>query len=164
MRDYVARIVFILISILAVVVLSGRCNVFMIKQQMKSMDSMPVAAPPVATVYEQASAASGCPVKIIKGLSFAESSGGKNLKHADPLVKGEFGLNERFHAERAKKFGEYDPEDRLEAATLTGKMYCDNLAFFGDEDKAISAHRKGRHWVIENGLAVAYVARVKENF
>lgn len=117
---------------------------------------------PDRSIYEIASMLTGCPVEVIKGICFAESSLGANVDHPDPNDVGWFGLHERpeFHAERARRYGEYNAENPLDSAIIAGLLYVANLAALGNQADAIAAHKQGRTGVKRDGRAQWYVDRV----
>jgi hypothetical protein len=114
-------------------------------------------------VYSIASEKTGCPIWILRGIQFAESSYGGNLEHPDPWDTGPFGLHERpsFHAERAQKWGEYDPKNNLDAAIIAGRIIMENMAILGSEDGALSSYRRGVAGTRARGLDRDYIAMVK---
>lgn len=114
-------------------------------------------------VYTIASEKTGCPGWILRGIRFAESSNGTNTMHPDPWDVGDFGLHERpeYHAERAEKWGEYDPRSLIDSAIIAGYIYAENLERLGDQDAAISAYKIGRRGTIEKGLDMEYIKKVK---
>lgn len=115
-------------------------------------------------IYQNASDKTGCPVWVLRGICFAESSYGTNIDHPDPFDKGVFGLHERpsYHAERASKWGEYDAENKAEAARIAGNIIMENYRIMGDMDSAISAYRRGIRGTTENGIDWKYVDKVKQ--
>ena len=117
---------------------------------------------PDRSIYEIASMVTGCPVDIIKGFCFAESSMGANVNHPDPHDVGWFGLHEResFHKERARRYGEYNAELPIDSAIIAGRLYVANLAALGCKEDAIAAHKQGRNGVKRDGRAQWYVNRV----
>lgn len=118
--------------------------------------------PPARTIYQIASAKTGAPERILRGLHFAESSYGKNLNHPDPLDVGPFALHETraIHAERARKWGEYNPNDALDSAILAGHIYMENLERLGSESLAVCSYRQGVRGVREKGPGMWYYLRV----
>lgn len=120
---------------------------------------------PELTIYQIAAEITGCPERILRGIHFAESSYGKNTVHPDPLDIGEFGLHEdpAYHAERAAKWGEYNPWCPLQSAIIAGRIYMENLRIMGNELDAIAAYKQGRRGVRENGRQEWYVERVLSN-
>lgn len=118
---------------------------------------------PTLSIYEAAELATGAPAAILKGIAFAESSEGRNLNHPNKLDRGMFGLSERWHEERAAKWGAFDPDDPREAAVIAGRIYCENLRTLGDEDSAIAAHLQGAQGVRNDGPARWYIERVRSN-
>lgn len=122
----------------------------------------PAPREPTYSIYELAEMVTGAPEHIIAGIAYAESSGGIMLDHPDPLDVGYFGLHEspEYHAERAKKWGEYDANNPTDAAIITGHLYVENLARLGDERLAIAAHLQGARGVRKNGPEEWYIERV----
>ena len=112
------------------------------------------------TTYEIASKLTGCPVEILYGIAFAESTGNQWAIGDDGISLGRFQINEKYHAERARLYGEYNPFDPLATAILTGRLYIDNLRTLGTRDRAIAAHRQGCTGVKKNGVDKEYVSRV----
>jgi hypothetical protein len=112
------------------------------------------------TTYEIASIVSGCPVEILQGMAFAESTTNQDAIGDDGISTGRFQINERFHAYYAKLYGEYNQWCPLDTAILTGKIYMADLAYFGNKEDAIAAHRQGRTGVRTNGRDEWYVERV----
>lgn len=115
---------------------------------------------PELTIYDIAEKETGCPARILRGIHFAESSYGKNLKHPNVFDRGHFGLSEKYHTERAKKWGEYNPDCPLQSAIIAGHIFMENLAILGTEDLAICAYRQGVAGVQKNGAELWYYERV----
>lgn len=117
---------------------------------------------PELTIYQIASFRTGCPEWVIKGIRFAESSYGTNCAHHDPLDIGDFGLHElpSYHAERAAKWGEYNPYCPLQSAIIAGHIVMENYRLLGDMDAAISAYCHGAGGTRARGIDWKYVARV----
>ena len=115
------------------------------------------------TIYEIAESVTGTSVEILLGIAFAESSYRETIAHPDPLDVGLFGLHEapEYHAERAKKWGEYDAADPQQAAIIAGYLYQENLRLLGDPDLAIAAHLQGPTGVRRHGPAQWYIDRVR---
>lgn len=112
------------------------------------------------SIYELAEMVTGAPREILRGIAFAESSERDTVIGDDGRSMGRFQINEDFHTERAKKYGEYDPFDAMDAAIVAGRLYVDNLERLGSRGKAIAAHRQGVAGVRENGVCAWYVERV----
>lgn len=117
---------------------------------------------PELTIYQIASHMTGCPENILRGLRFAESTNGVNTKHPDPLDIGDYALHEtpELHAERARKWGEYNPWCPLQSAIIAGHIIMENLEIMGNERDAIAAYKQGRHGVYRDGREEWYVDRV----
>jgi len=117
---------------------------------------------PALNLYQIASARTGAPERILRGLHFSESSYGKNINHPDPRDVGEFALHETpaIHAERAAKWGEYNANNALDSAILAGHIYMENLERLGSESLAVCSYRQGVRGVRENGPGMWYYLRV----
>jgi hypothetical protein len=73
-------------------------------------------------------------------------------------------LNENYHAERAKKYGEYNPFNPLDSVVISGYIYMENLRRLGNSDLAIAAHRQGVDGVRKHQVATKwYIDRVRGN-
>lgn len=141
------------------------CSVGNSVQNIERTDFTVDFSEPELNIYMIASYHTGCPEEILRGLHFAESTYGTNTKHKDPLDRGPFGLHEdpAFHAERAAKWGEYNPDCPLQSAIIAGHIYMENLRIMGNELDAIAAYKQGCRGVRENGRQEWYVERV-ENY
>jgi hypothetical protein len=71
-----------------------------------------------------------------------------------------FQLNEKYHDERAGKYGEYDAYNPEQAVLIAGYIMAHNLSVFRDYRNAIAAYRQGVAGVIKNGRTDWYVNRV----
>lgn len=118
---------------------------------------------PELSIFQIASALTGCPEAVLRGIAFAESSMNPDAIGDGGDSLGMFQINERFRDERVEKYGEYDPFCPLESAILTGRLYMDNLRRLGSQELAIAAHRQGVSGVRNNGAAQWYVERVMSN-
>lgn len=114
---------------------------------------------PELTIYQIASSATGCPERILRGIAFAESTYNPDAIGDDGISIGLCQINETFHAERAAKYGEYNPFDPLDSLVITGLLYMDNLRALGDERLAVTAHKMGRSGA-RRGEVTWYVDRV----
>lgn len=114
------------------------------------------------TIYEIAEEITGAPAHILRGIALTESGENDTAIGDDGISKGRMQLNENYHAERAEKYGAYNPFDPLESVIIAGYLYMDNLKRFGDSDLAIAAHRQGVSGVREYGACDWYIKRVKE--
>ncbi len=75
---------------------------------------------------------------------------------------GRFQLNEKYHAMRARAYGEYDPRDPVQAGRIAA-LYLEECirAFPGDIVKAVCAYRQGIYGVKRNGPTTWYFERVR---
>lgn len=117
----------------------------------------------ILSVYEVAEIVTGAPANILRGIAITESNENDRAIGDDGISKGRMQINETFHDERAKKYGDYDPFSPLDAAIIAGYIFMDNFSRLKDSDSAIAAHRQGVRGVRENGPAAWYVRRVKDN-
>lgn len=114
------------------------------------------------TIYEIAEDITGAPAHILRGIAIAESNEDDAAIGDDGISKGRMQINELYHEERAKKYGEYNPHDPQESVVLAGFILMENLARLGNMDTAIAAYRQGVFGVKENGPTQWYIDKVKE--
>jgi len=114
---------------------------------------------PELTIYQIAAGLTGCPESILRGIAFAESTYNPGAVGDDGVSIGLCQINERFHAERAAAYGEYNPWCPLDSLVIAGRLYVDNLAALGDARLAITAHKMGRSGA-RLGEVTWYVDRV----
>lgn len=153
------KIAFIIFSVYALIEIDARREKE--KEDERRIAEIKMSRP--LTIYEIAEALTGCPADIIEGIRFAESSYGRNIKHPDPLDVGDFGLHEdpEYHADRARKWGEYNALCPLQAAIITGHLYVENYSILGNRRDAIAAHLQGPTGVKMYGAYEWYVQRVE---
>lgn len=111
-------------------------------------------------MIEHAARASGVPVLILAGIAKVESNFRPAPAHLDPLDKGMFGLREVYHEERARLYGEYDPEVPEEAARVAAGILADHYARLGSWPLAVSAYHQGARGLAKNGPRWSYVWKV----
>ena len=114
---------------------------------------------PEATIYQIAASLTGCPESILRGIAFAESSWRADAVGDDGISIGLCQINETYHEERAKLYGEYNPWCPLDSLIIAGRLYVDNLEALGDMRLAITAHKMGRSGA-RRGEVAWYVDRV----
>ena len=117
----------------------------------------------VLSVYEIAEIITGAPAYILRAIAITESNENSDAIGDDGMSKGLMQLNEKFHKERADKYGEYDPFIPLDSLIIAGYLYMDNLRKLGDHDLAIAAHRQGVDGVRKYGASKWYINKVKDN-
>jgi hypothetical protein len=102
---------------------------------------------------------------ILWGHAFAESDFESAPKHINPIDQGMFGLHEtaEIHAERAKKWGEYEARDPVQAWRIAAHVMAENLAAFDSLDMGVTAYRWGQAGARKHGVDQVYVARVMQN-
>jgi hypothetical protein len=88
---------------------------------------------------------------------------------------GRMQLNETYHAERAAKWGEYDPHKATDAIRIADRIWQENYEALGHvpyygppetwqrqrEDLTIAAYRQGLAGVLANGATRWYIERVR---
>ena len=111
---------------------------------------------------------------ILSGIMLAESGGNPLAIGDDGISIGAYQINERFHAERAEKWGEYDPRDPAQARRIASEIVRSNYEELlptlriidpsqWDDLRvtlAIASYRQGVAGVRENGPSMWYVNRV----
>jgi soluble lytic murein transglycosylase-like protein len=114
---------------------------------------------PELTIYQIASALTGCPESILRGIAFAESTYNPDAIGDDGISIGLCQINETFHAERVKRYGEYNPLCPLDSLMIAGRLYMDNLKTLKSQRLAITAHKTGLTGA-KRGEVTWYVERV----
>lgn len=114
---------------------------------------------PELTIYQIAAAETGCPEAILRGIAFAESTYNPDAVGDDGVSIGLCQINETYHKERARLYGEYNPWCPLDSLVIAGRLYMDNLKALGSERLAITAHKMGRSGA-RAGEVTWYVDRV----
>jgi len=107
-------------------------------------------------------AAYGIPPDLLVGIAFAESSFDRLAISDDGLDLGRFQLRVLFAAERAKKWGAFDPFDTTDSARIASLILRENYERFGNWDMAVAAHRQGALGVRRDGVDQWYVDRVRK--
>jgi hypothetical protein len=115
------------------------------------------------------------PAWPLDGIRMAESSGRADAVGDDGISIGAYQINERFHAERARKFGEYDPRREEDARRIAKAILYENYRRLLPtvrridpdswdtlrQDLAIAAYRQGVAGVRRTGPSGWYVDRVR---
>lgn len=112
------------------------------------------------TAYERAEQRTGVSSFLLHAIAIVESNESDNAIGDDGKSIGRMQLNESFHEERARKFGEYNPYDAYDATYIAGMIYRENYNILKDECKAIAAYRQGVHGVQTRGADSVYVNKV----
>lgn len=115
---------------------------------------------PAPTAYERAEQRTGVSSFLLHAIAIVESNENDAAIGDDGKSIGRMQLNEAFHKERAKKFGEYNPYDVYDATYIAGMIYRENYNILKDEYKAIAAYRQGVHGVQTRGADSVYVNKV----
>jgi len=116
------------------------------------------AFPVIFDLFDKAELVTGVPSEILRGIAATESYFKERATGDNGLSHGMFQLHSRWHEERVKKWGKFNPFDPEEAAIIAGYVLADNFATFGGNwDKAIAAYRQGVGGVRKNGIGKWYV-------
>lgn len=121
----------------------------------------PLAASPAPSLYAQACAGTIVPPALLRAVARAESSERDNAVGDDGVSIGRYQLNERYHAERARLYGEYNPRDPLAAGYVAARILESNYRRLGSWPLAVAAYRQGVRGVRERGATWWYVERVR---
>ncbi|VVB61465.1 Transglycosylase SLT domain protein [uncultured archaeon] len=111
-------------------------------------------------IYDNAELVTGCPAWILRGIAGTESGYNPAAVGDDGISVGMFQLNEKYHEERALKYGEYDAYNPEQAVLIAGYIMTHNLHVFRDYRDAIAAYRQGVTGVRRHGRTDWYVNRV----
>ena len=117
--------------------------------------------PALPTVYEVAVLGTIVPARLLRAIAIVESSERDHATGDDGVSIGRYQLHERYHAERAERWGEYNPRDPLAAGIIAARILEDNYCQLGDWTLAICAYRQGVTGVRRNGATMWYVDRVR---
>ena len=112
------------------------------------------------TIYEAATLGTIVPAALLRAVAIVESSERDDAIGPDGLDLGRYQLREVYHAERAARWGEYDPHGR-EAGHVAARILEEAFRALGDWDLAIAAYRQGVAGVRRDGAAEWYVERVR---
>ena len=116
--------------------------------------------PALPTVYEVAVLGTIVPARLLRAIAIVESSERDNATGDDGVSIGRYQLHERFHAERARLYGEYDPRDPLAAGIIAARILEANYRQLGDWTLAIGAYQRGVTGVRRMGVNKTYIAKV----
>lgn len=122
----------------------------------------PLSAERLPTVYEVATLGTIVPARLLRAVAIVESSERDYATGDDGISIGRYQLNERYHAERAQRWGEYDPRDPLQAGLIAARILEDNYRRLKDWTLAIAAYRQGIAGVRRNGATMWYVERIRK--
>jgi hypothetical protein len=102
------------------------------------------------------------PEWILKGIARTESGENDRAIGDDGISIGRMQLNERFHDERAARYGEYDPRWPQSAIRIASCVYQEYRRQLASHVDAIGAYRQGVSGVNRHGVTAWYVDRVVE--
>jgi hypothetical protein len=136
------------------------------------------AVPPAAAwhAHRESSLYDGyaTPAALLRGIALTESDEQDGAIGDDGISIGRFQLNERFHAARARAFGEYNPLIAEDSARIAADILQDaSLRFFRASrmidpsafeaerlQLTIASYRQGVVGVLRDGPTMWYVRRV----
>jgi len=98
----------------------------------------------------------------LAAICYAESSMMKFKNHPNKLDVSPMGLHEtkKIHAERVKKWGEYNPNNPYDYTRISALEYKEELDKFRNKDLAFSAYHKGTNWVDKHGVCHYYIKMI----
>lgn len=99
---------------------------------------------------------------LLRAMAIVESGERDDAVGDDGVSVGRFQLNETFHAERARLYGEYDARDPDEAGRIAARILEDNYRRLGFWALAIASYRQGVTGVQRDGPSAWYIDRVME--
>jgi len=97
------------------------------------------------------------PLFAFWGIAATESDFDPLAISKDGADLGMWQLRSFYNRERGIK----NPFDPIESTRWAAKNFGKNMAYFGNVDKAISAHLRGRAWVKRHGIDREYLRRVR---
>lgn len=100
------------------------------------------------------------PANILRGIARVESDEQDKALGDDGLSRGRMQLNKRYDAERADKWGRFDPFIAADAIRIADCILMENLRLLGSWDAAITAYRWGVTGEKRHGIDRAYVDKV----
>jgi hypothetical protein len=100
------------------------------------------------------------PANILRGIARVESDERDKALGDDGLSRGRMQLNKRYDAERAAKWGHFDPFVAVDSVRIADCILMENLKLLGSWDAAITAYRWGVMGEKRNGIDRAYVDKV----
>jgi hypothetical protein len=124
---------------------------------------IPESTPFIASIdcFEYAELVTGFSAEVLRGIAATESRFRVKEVGDNGMSLGMFQLHSRWHEERVKKWGDFDPTDPYESAVIAARIMRENLrAFKGDLRKAVAAYNQGVFGVRRNGVSNEYVDNV----
>jgi hypothetical protein len=111
--------------------------------------------------FEYAESVTGFSAEVLRGIAATESRFKVKVVGDGGMSLGMFQLHSRWHEERVKKWGDFDPTDPYESAVIAARIMQENLrAFEGDLRKAVAAYNQGVSGVLRRGVIQQYVDEV----
>ena len=125
-------------------------------------------------LYQEAAMRIGASGDMLQGIARAESGETDSAIGDDGISMGRFQINERYHAQRAAAWGEYDPFEPRQAAAIAAHILRENAAYFAKvsrvadpstwterrDELTIASYRQGIGGVKRNGATYWYILRV----
>lgn len=115
------------------------------------------------SVYEIACQGTIVPPAILRAIAMVESGEDDAAVSRDGLDIGRMQLREVYHAERARRWGEYDPRSPAESARIAARILEADYLFLGSWPLAISAYNQGRAKTIRVGIRAKYLEKVQKS-
>lgn len=115
------------------------------------------------SVYEIACQGTIVPPELLRAIAVVESGEYDRAVSRDGLDIGRMQLREMYHAERARRWGEYDPRDPVQAARIAARIIEADYLFLGSWALALSAYNQGRARTIKTGNRWEYLSKISKS-
>ena len=102
-----------------------------------------------------------CPGSLLQAIALVESGERDDAIGPDGLDHGRFQLRALYHAERAAKWGNFDPFDPVQAARIAALILEESYRALGSWPLAISAYNRGIAGTKKRGIASNYLKKVR---
>jgi len=113
------------------------------------------------TLYDIAVRGTIVPASLLQAVAIVESGERDDAVGPDRLDHGRFQLRALYHAERAAKWGNFDPFDPIQAARIAALILEENYRALGSWPLAISAYNRGIQGTKKRGIASNYLEKVR---
>ena len=114
-----------------------------------------------AAPYAAACAGTIVPPALLRAVAIVESGERDDAVGDDGISVGRYQINELYHAERARLYGEYDARDPDAAGRIAARILEDNFRRLGSWRLAVAGYRQGVRGVRRDGETVWYWERVR---
>lgn len=113
------------------------------------------------TLYDMAVRGTIVSASLLQAIALVESGERDDAIGPDGLDHGRFQLRALYHAERAAKWGNFDPFDPVQAARIAALILEESYLALGSWPLAISAYNRGIAGTKKRGIASNYLKKVR---